>query len=76
MDAGQKTGQPIILVMFNYRLNVFGMLAGDQLAAEGNVNLALQDQRLALNWVKENIEAFGGDPARVTIFGESAYHFL
>ena len=72
VDASQKVGKPVILVTFNYRLNIFGMLAGHELGAEGNVNLALQDQRLALHWVKENIEAFGGDPSRVTIFGESA----
>jgi carboxylesterase type B len=72
IDAGQKAGKEVIVVTFNYRLNVFGMLAGDDLGAEGNVNLALQDQRLALHWLQENIEAFGGDPSRVTIFGESA----
>lgn len=64
---------PIIGVSFNYRLGVIGFLAGSQSPAEDNVNLGIHDQRLALKWVQENIKAFGGDPEKVTIFGESAF---
>lgn len=57
-----------VIVTFNYRLGVLGFLHQDQ--ASGN--FGLQDQILALEWVKSNIEGFGGDPQRVTVFGESA----
>jgi carboxylesterase type B len=72
VNSSQALGKPIIGVSFNYRLGVLGFLAGSELAAEGNINLGLLDQRVALQWVKENIAAFGGDPTQVTIFGESA----
>ncbi|KAF3927196.1 Acetylcholinesterase [Dactylellina cionopaga] len=65
-------GNPIIAVSINYRLSVFGWLGGREIAGSGNANLALRDQRLAFRWVQENIEAFGGDKSKVTLFGESA----
>ena len=55
----------------NYRLNIFGFAASPALTSEGNTNIGLRDQRLALEWVQQNIEYFGGDPDNVTIFGES-----
>lgn len=66
----------VILVSVNYRLGVFGFLAHPELTKESanrsSGNYALLDQIAALRWVKENIANFGGDPANVTIFGESA----
>ncbi|KPV71564.1 uncharacterized protein RHOBADRAFT_47745 [Rhodotorula graminis WP1] len=64
--------KPIIYVQVNYRVSSLGFLSSNELRAEGNLNLGLYDQRLALHWVKENIAAFGGDPDKVTIWGESA----
>ena len=64
----------VIVVTLNYRLGYFGFLATTGLDAEGHVaaNYGLQDQQFAFDWVKRNIAGFGGDPQRVTIFGESA----
>jgi para-nitrobenzyl esterase len=65
-----------VVVTINYRLGIFGLLALPELAAESPPhsagNYAILDQIAALQWVQRNIAAFGGDPARVTIFGESA----
>jgi para-nitrobenzyl esterase len=73
--TGFATRGDIVLVSINYRLGSFGFLHlsdlfGDEVAGSGN--LGLLDQVAALEWVRDCIEAFGGDPARVTIFGESA----
>ena len=64
--------KPIILVSLNYRLGPLGFLNGKQMAEEGLLNLGMLDQRLALHWLQENIAAFGGDPNKVTLCGESA----
>lgn len=66
------SGQPIIFVSVNYRLNAFGFLGGKEVKAAGIGNLGLQDQRYALKWVNKYISLFGGDPTQVTIWGESA----
>ncbi|KAF1931340.1 alpha/beta-hydrolase [Didymella exigua CBS 183.55] len=66
--------EDVIVVTTNYRTNVFGFPASPELPV-GAQNLGFLDQRFALDWVQRNIHAFGGDPAKVTIFGESAGGF-
>jgi para-nitrobenzyl esterase len=68
-----RTGD-VVVVTINYRLGALGFSALDGLGAEyaGSGNRGLQDQIAAIDWVRDNIEAFGGDPARITVFGESA----
>ena len=64
----------VVVITINYRLNVFGFLVNELLYAEqGHAgNYGLMDMIAALEWVRDNIENFGGDPDNVTIFGESA----
>jgi len=64
----------VIVVSLNYRLGYLGFFAQTAIDAEGhlNGNYGLMDQQLALQWVQNNITAFGGNPSRVTIFGQSA----
>lgn len=64
--------KPFIFVAVNYRLGGFGFLGGKEVLADGSANLGLLDQRMGLEWVADNIAAFGGDPDAVTIWGESA----
>ncbi|KAJ4480139.1 alpha/beta-hydrolase [Lentinula aciculospora] len=65
-------GKPIIFVSINYRLNTFGFLASS-LVAPQDLNSGLLDQRLAFEFIQDNIAAFGGDPRKVvTIWGQSA----
>ncbi|KAH7412997.1 triacylglycerol lipase [Cadophora sp. MPI-SDFR-AT-0126] len=63
---------PFIGVSINYRLHAWGYLFGKEIMEAGSANMGVRDQRLALHWIQENIAAFGGDPTKVTIWGESA----
>ena len=78
-NGSQLAQHGVIVVSMNYRLGVFGFFVHPDLAKESGHNAAgnygLMDQLAALQWVHENIIAFGGDPANVTIFGESAGSF-
>ncbi|KAJ7101379.1 Alpha/Beta hydrolase protein [Mycena belliarum] len=62
----------LVGVSLTYRLNLLGFLGGPVVAADGDLNTGLLDQRAALEWVQRHISEFGGDPAEVTIYGESA----
>jgi para-nitrobenzyl esterase len=75
-DGESFAKQGIVYVSINYRLGLFGFLAHPELSKESprgtSGNYALQDMIAALQWIKGNIGAFGGDPDNVTIWGESA----
>lgn len=76
-DGTEFVNQEVILVTINYRLGALGFLALETLLHEYGTtgNWGTLDQIAALTWVKENIEAFGGDPNQITIGGESAGAF-
>jgi para-nitrobenzyl esterase len=75
-DGERMARQGIVTVSLNYRTNIFGFFVHPELTKESphkaSGNYGLLDQVAALKWVRQNIAAFGGDPARVTIAGESA----
>lgn len=66
------SAEPMIAISFNYRVGALGFLPSKLMAEEGLLNAGLKDQELLLEWVQENIAAFGGDPDNVTIMGSSA----
>ncbi|KAJ7061603.1 alpha/beta-hydrolase [Mycena amicta] len=76
------SAEPFIFATFEYRLGQFGFLAGTAVKNNGALNVGLLDQKAALQWVQRYIGEFGGDPARVTIWGQSAgagsvvYHLI
>ncbi|TFY81776.1 hypothetical protein EWM64_g2235 [Hericium alpestre] len=72
VERSMQLGQPMIYVSMNYRVSALGFLASKEVRAAGVGNLGLQDQRLALKWVQKYVSNFGGDPSKVTIWGQSA----
>ncbi|CAD6938848.1 unnamed protein product [Tilletia controversa] len=77
IDASIASNQPVIFVSIQYRVGVFGFIGGQEAAAASktggvDLNAGLYDQRQALRWVQKYIGYFGGDPGRVTAFGQSA----
>ena len=64
--------KPVIYAALNYRLNIFGFARSQSLRDAKSMNVGLRDQRLGLQWIKDNIEAWGGDPDRITAYGISA----
>jgi para-nitrobenzyl esterase len=75
-DGAKLAAHGVVVVSINYRVGVFGFLAHPELSAESPLgisgNWGILDQIAALKWVKQNIASFGGDPANVTIAGQSA----
>ena len=75
-EGGKLASRDVVFVSINYRLGILGYLAHPELSAESpqkiSGNYGLKDQIEALRWIQRNIAAFGGDPANVTIAGESA----
>ena len=91
-DVALLQDMPIIVVSINYRLAAWGLLSvnrvhppflahagssgGREASANSAVNLALYDQRVALEWVQDNIESFGGDKNKVTLGGQSTGSYV
>ncbi|KAK1230314.1 hypothetical protein PQX77_006607, partial [Marasmius sp. AFHP31] len=71
-DLISQSNGGVVVVTIQYRLGVFGFLAGKEVHADGALNAGLLDQNFALRWVNKHISKFGGDPEQVTIWGESA----
>ncbi|GAA5903188.1 hypothetical protein JCM6882_006988 [Rhodosporidiobolus microsporus] len=72
VEQSVEMGMPIIFTSINYRLLVGGFPSGNEAHSLGIENLGLLDQRLGMEWIQDNIAAFGGDPGKVTVMGESA----
>ncbi|KAJ8489666.1 hypothetical protein ONZ45_g13493 [Pleurotus djamor] len=71
LQRSVSIGKPILFASINYRLNTFGFLASSSMDSK-DLNAGLLDQRVALDFLQDNLAAFGGDPRKVTIWGQSA----
>ncbi|KID80771.1 uncharacterized protein G6M90_00g005960 [Metarhizium brunneum] len=72
LNHAKSINQPFVFVAVQYRVAGYGFMPGKEIMGEGSGNAGLLDQRMGLEWVADNIAAFGGDPDKVTIWGESA----
>ncbi|KAF3015610.1 hypothetical protein E8E14_010287 [Neopestalotiopsis sp. 37M] len=68
----EAAGRNMVFVNFNYRVGLYGFLAGERVRADGDLNVGLLDQRMMMQWVQKHISEFGGDPDHVVIQGVSA----
>ncbi|KAK9773732.1 putative Carboxylic ester hydrolase [Seiridium cardinale] len=68
----EASGRNVVFVNFNYRVGLYGFLAGERVRADGDLNVGLLDQRMIMQWVTKYITQFGGDPSHVVINGVSA----
>ena len=64
--------KPVIYAAVNYRLGIFGFARSQSLKDGKSLNVGIRDQRLGLEWIRDNIEAFGGDPNQITVYGLSS----
>ncbi|KAI9753434.1 MAG: ubiquitin-binding protein cue5 [Chaenotheca gracillima] len=71
VQTSVEIGMPTVVVSINYRLSGFGFLSSKEVLDAGVSNIAFRDQYKSFEWIKENIRGFGGDPDKVTIWGES-----
>ncbi|CAK5266644.1 unnamed protein product [Mycena citricolor] len=71
-DIIRQANQGVVVVTIQYRLGAFGFLPGTATKEDGDLNAGILDQDFALRWVQQHISQFGGDPSKVTIWGESA----
>jgi len=71
-DLIRQSNRGVVVVLIQYRLGIFGFLAGSVVKRDGTLNAGLLDQDFALRWVNRHISKFGGDPSKVTIWGQSA----
>lgn len=72
ITLSRSIGKPVIYVALNFRLSIFGYARLPLLRDQKSLNVGMRDQRVGIQWVKDDIAAFGGDPERITAFGLSA----
>ncbi|KAI9666006.1 MAG: hypothetical protein M1821_003941 [Bathelium mastoideum] len=72
LELSIRDNTPIIFAAINYRLSIFGFARTPTLKEGKSLNVGMRDQRLGLQWIKDHIEAFGGDPNRITAYGLSS----